>query len=883
LTTPMGSKPRLPQGLAWSDWWRDERGNAVDGDREMPIDKVSKRIAGWPLLCPIDDCPAEEWFFERPAPQRFCGEHGQPLIEVAADGSTPDPVGGARQRLWAHAKRVVAERRDRAASALRTQAVELRTQAVDAARKASKEGAKHKPTVAASGALLGTGLVAATLSAEAAMVAGGGLATAGAVAAYGGAYWWRSRREGGDLVGRAARRAREHARHVAAASAAFGAWLAQAGLLGVDVSTLGGQVAVGWEVLSGCALAWVVNRSFWERLWEDRRRIAELARQKAEEAARKAEAEAARLESLPLKPVAEVEETPEAVGAAMAARWREIARASTVPPGFLMDKTWIVPEETREVTAPIDGEVRRIGWEFTVQSEPGALVSRMGGFQPPMVGAREWLAAMLERDPSTVGIVDRPDGQANRALFILTDRVPLGGVVEWKGPAGIRRAADGAIYAHRGRSMKGDDVEECLYVPGQAGGGLVVGMTGGGKTAFVVLKLLNRLAAGILPVLFDPKQLVDYGDFVGVFPIGVSDEHREVILAALVAERRRRERLIARKPVRDRFGRARAGESRWSLSDGPPIWHCWEEFHVVAADEVFVRKLTTHIRFQRVAAMSAELVTQGGGLADLNNSVLRGLQNQIELTTFRVDDHQARLAGRRNGTYSAADLPRLPGMCLVESPSAPPMPLRTAYVHREDRDGSVFDWLYGPDMTPILQAPELPAATVEVFEREGLMDLWRLAQGSGGMERLLAEAESCYTGPAPSQPATAVAARMPAADVLLAIVMSKPGCSRQFIDTHEAWLTCPGWGRPPNPSTVSRAAGDLEKAGLLTRNKNDGTDYRVLPAGEARAMAALSIALAAHGAATAKPEPTAAEVEANAERAAEERETEEAASAANAS
>lgn len=867
MTAPT-MKPKLPAGLRWSDVWRDGTGTLVEGAREVPVD-ADKKIAARLRLCSTDECPVEQWDpFEfgpdgalLPAPVRFCPEHGSQLVAVAADGSDADPVGTARQRLTARVQKVLTERRDRALQAAQARLAELRAAAVAEASAKALDMAKHRPSLAVSGVALAGGLTAAAMAPVWAVAGGGVAATVGAGAAYAGAYWWKTR-GAGEVVGRAARRARTVAHRAAAGAAAAGLFTAQAGVLGVDASTATGACILAYEMLSGCALTWAVNRRHWEKLWADRRRLRELARKAAEAAAEQAQAEVARLESLPQAPTpAAADETPEAVGLRMAVEWQRIARSSTVPVGFPMAKTWIVPCETRSVTVPVDGELVHIGWEFTVEAEPGALVARNGMTAPPLLQAREWLAAMLERDPSTVSLVDRPEGRANRGLLLLTDKAPLGGAVRSKGPAGVRRAGDGTIYVHIGRTIVGDDVDEAVYTPGQPFGGLTVGHTGGGKSAGNILSILNDLWAGILPVLYDPKQLVDYADFVGVFPIGVTREHRDVILQSLHAERRRRERHLASRPMKDRHGRVRTQQSLWSpAEDGPPIHHYWDEFHMEAKEQQFVASLTELFRLQRVSAMGGDIATQGGGLADFADSVLRGLLNQQRMRLYRMPDNLARLAGY-TGTYMPSQLPRLPGMCLTVTAEVPELPLRFAFVTRDDVDGCVYDQLYAPDGSQILFAPKLPPETVEVFEREGLMDLWRLGQGPNGMSNLLSSSPGSLTTPGA---VVAAGGKLSAADILLGIVSTSPGCARAWIDAHPMWLTAAGGGKPPVPSTVSRAAGQLEKTGLLSRGEG-GADYRVTPAGAARAASAW-----AQLSATSRPaQMSAAEVERAAEVAAE--------------
>jgi hypothetical protein len=689
----------------------------------------------------------------------------------------------------------------------------------------------HVPSLAASVAVILAGGVAAQRVDPLAVAAVGvGMASFGAVLAYVAAYVAQRMKAKERLVGRTGRKARVRARLAASGALAAGVWLCLAAVFGVDPATPAGAATL----LAGCLGSWVVFRSHWDDLWETRRRLRELARLRAAAAAARAP------EPNPAPDVVMGDDDgPEAMGRRMAARWAEIARSDTVPAGFMMRRTWIVPQETREVTAPINGDITRIGWEYAIESEPGVLVARLGG-NPPLVSAREWLAAMLGCDSANLSLVDRPDGRANRGLMLLTDGAPLGGAVRWKGRDGVRTGRDGTIYVHVGRSILGEDVEEAAFTPGQPGGGLTVGHTGSGKTAGTILIFLNDLAAGIFDTLYDPKQLVDYADFVGVFPIGVTREHRDVILRSIIAERKRREQHLASRKQRDRHGRLRPEQSLWDVKrDGPPIRHVWEEFHMEAAAPAFVGALTEQKRLERTAAEMAELVTQGGGLQDLNNSVLRGLTGLTRLRLYRMPDQQARLAGY-TGTYMPSALPRLAGMCLTVSAEAPAVPLRAAFVTRADEDGCVFDQLYAPDGTPLLSAPALPKETRAVFEREGLMDLWRLGQGANGMANLLEDTASVSTS---STQAPTVGAKLSAADVVLAIVALDPGVNSPQIFDHPAWLSAAGGGKRPVPSTLSRAASKLVADGLITRVElgSEYSDYQITDKARPRARAALAV------------------------------------------
>jgi hypothetical protein len=604
--------------------------------------------------------------------------------------------------------------------------------------------------------------------------------------------------------------------------------------------------------MAGCVTAYTVNHSHWQELWAERDRLRDLARRNAEAAAARAEADLTAAETGVVEVIDESD--PVEVGRRMAAEWRRIAALDTVPFGFPIARTWIVPEETREVTAPdTDGDTVRVGWEYMIQAEPGALVARPG-MPSPIASAGDWISSAMEMEPWRINLVDRPDGQVNRAVMLVTDRAPLGGIVGYKGRSGIRRTAEGALYGHVGRTLLGDDVERALWIPGQAGGGGRYGVTGSGKTVVTQISLLNDLYAGIFTMLWDGKLLMDFSELVGVIPLGCTREHRDVMYRSVRAEMERRQKYLTTLTKKDRHGRVAPVEALWVPGrDGPPQRWTIEEFHLNARDQQFITDVTELVRLQRSSATMLEIATQGGGLADAGDSVLRDNLNQVSMQIMRMSDRAAGLTGYK-GEYMPSRLPRLPGTMLLVEAEASPIPMRSAYVHRRDEDGSIFDHLFAPDGSQILFEPDLPAATVEVYEREGLMDLWRMGQGPGGRERLLSETQEARSGAVvpPSVGADGLP-KLAAADVILAVVsqlQDRPqGCGRSDVDNSDAWLRAAAGGKAPVPSTVSRAAKALESDGLLTR---DGGKWRVTEkaAGHAELM---TVALLVGG--PAKPDP----------------------------
>lgn len=838
--TPV-ARPTLPKGLKWSSVWKVD-GQFVEADLdadgrqvELPVN-AAWEICGRLWVCPVDGCVHDAWTFEPVTDDTVpcCPKHPARMVSTAVDGSDTDPVKGARARVAEHIRGVYEARKLRAQQAVQARIDAAHQAVAEATRRTAADMRGHVPSIAASVSVLTLGVWLEVQYTPLVALVSAAVGTVGAVVAYLVAYLARRINTADRDDPKQAKTDRRVARHVAAGTMATGMWLLASAA--ASVLPLTGHLL--FTVLLGLLLMFAVNNQHWQDLWATRHRIKDMLRRKAEADALRAQREADNADRRPQPaPAAEVDESdPAVVGTRMAAEWARIAAGHAAANAFpAMSRTWLVPDETAPVTAPIDGKIVRIGWEFHGQAEPGALVAGRGGTQPPVVAARDWLAAVLfdgRHHPSTVSLVDRPGGAANRFTLMITDSVPLGEPVRWQGKAGVRRTPDGTIQVHRGRSIDGNDVHHSVYIPGQAFGGLVVGTRGGGKTGGTILYLLNCLAAGIFPILFDPKQLVDYADFIGVLPIGVTLAHRDVITDYIVAQRKARERLMARRPVTDEFGRQVHGESLWDLNDGPPITHVWEEFHDLANnDEAWVTKrMTNHIRLERSSAMGGLFITQGGGLADLSNSVLRGLLNQTELTTYRMDDHQARLAGRKEGAYTASDLPPLPGMCLVTAPEVPPLPMRTAYVPRTvNHPESVFNVLYGrgSEKVPQFPMPELPDGMKKIMRHTGLWELWERAQGPGGLDRLLVDAEDEeYGGPSPAPP---VGGALPAAEVLLAVISLRPGCTRAFIDTHGAWMLPAGGGKAPVPSTISRAAKKLEADGRLTRT--DGT-YWVTEAGK---------------------------------------------------
>jgi hypothetical protein len=835
------SRPNLPKGLRWSNVWKLADGTfheAAPG-AELPVDE-QWQITGSLWVCPMPGCGLEKWTFDDTtiddAP--CCSKHPTRLARTSLDGAEPDPVQGARSRAAVYFTGIYQRRRDAVVSAANERAAAARKAVEEATRRTAADMRGHLPSIAASAVVLGAGTPLIVADPVLAALAGVGSGPV-ALVAYLVAMLVRRLRRTAQHDEKQARRDRRIARHVGAGVLATGMWLAGSAAL----AWLPMFFHVAFTLLFGLLLTFAVNHAHWQDLWATRHRLKDLARRRAEAERRRLEEEARlaaeRVAAQPgtVDPAVD-ESNPLVVGQRFADEWQRVA-ATQQPGGVFpqMARTWINPTETRELTVPdVDGNQVRIGWEYSGHAQPGALVARQG-MPSPVVAAREWLSATLfdgAHEASKLSIVDRVGGNPNRFVVMVTERLRLGEAVAYKGRAGIRRGSDGSLYGHVGQTLLGDDAERVLWVPGQAGGGGRYGVTGSGKSVVTQISLLNDLYAGIFTALWDGKNFMDFAEFIGVIPMGCTNEHRDVMLRSFRAEMERRQQMLTLLEAVDRHGRPAPVEALWTPDrDGPPQRWTIEEFHLHAGDDEFIGTLTELIRLQRSSATMLELATQGGGLADTGNSVLRDNLNQIAMQVMRMGDQQARLTGYK-GDYMPSELPRLPGMMLMVEADAPAVPVRGAYVHRRDEDGNIYDHLFDKNNNPILTAPTLPAETIEVYEREGLMDLWRAGQGPGGKRRLLSYQPDVASA-VPTQGLGPFAGQaMQAEDVILAIAYREPGLGPTAISQHKGWQRPVSPTRTPALSTITRAAGALdEKQGLLTR---DG-GYRVTEKGRERAAA----------------------------------------------
>lgn len=884
--------PRAPGGANMSTIWRDGDGRLQEHAIELPVDKNTHEINGRLYACVEPDCPTAQWVIAPklalPDDEKHCKRDGHPLSWVPLDPTQQDPLGSGREMqqsrlaaIWSD-KKAAAARRIRESAAVRA-AVQTKNDTPGHLVKLAGEMKGHVPSLAAAatieiGVIYTVDLTSALETASiASVVTVAGAVIGYVVAVYAEKIRARLRKEG--FEGRAAKKARERGLWAGRGAISTGSFLAVTGMVeglaGLDPATGVESLKWGFLALLGLGLAWWTNQAHWERLWAQRRRIRQLAQDKirraAEERAQRLDEEARRLaEEARLREMrAEVEawdeDDPLHQGRRMAMEWQRISRLETRNIGFpKIDKTEIIPEQTREITAPDPetAQMMRIGWEYVGKCQPGALIAGAGAV-PPIVAAKEWLVSVLfdgQYDAAAISLVDRPQGKQNTFVIMITERARLGDAVPWRAETAVRIDHEGRRYGYLGRTLTGEDIEEVLYDPTRPFGGLVTGTTGGGKGGFAVRYLLNCLLAGILPILFDPKGLVDYGDFAGIFPIGFTARHRRIILESMHAERDRREGRLATAPKTNRYGAVVQGESCWNTRNeatgeidvyGEPIVAVFDEFHDLARNAAFIADLTNHVRFQRAAAMGALLLSQGGGLDDWGSSVLRDLGGMTSRTNFRGGEMQSKLSGK-NSKYSTADLPQLPGMCLREATGTPDVPLRAGYISRKPEDeDTVFTTLWGKGTQPVLQIDDplnwISDETKALWEEIGLMEIWMMARGPGGLDRLRADlredevddedeeiAQVAAAGGVARPTTKTVATKMSGREVVLAILHEAsqrnpgaPGISRKEIEKSELWLRAPGFGALPDPATITRAGNDLDPTKGGTQPLREGLVQKI--------------------------------------------------------
>lgn len=922
MTQPVATAPRpaapakntLPAGVEVGRYWRETPdGPVVRHDHERPVDEATEMPVGTWWMCPADPaCKIGEWVFPRAdgAParpkKRGCPDHVCELLPGRSEPTDDDPKRAARGRL----QQAIATKR----AAARKAATDATQARINALRAAGREEAlrmqsnmrEHVPSAAVSLAALVTDwALIENLGGLETYALGTGLAVGGAVLAYLAVYSGElvyARRMGytlRELPASVRARARSHARWIAAGVLSTGAWLVIGETIGARLDNWQGVVAN----LIAAVMIGVVNYNPWAAMVQRRKdearanqdaaeaaarveenRLAAIQaeqgrRRKAAEDAKRAAEEAALNEA---KKIVQAEDSAIVAGRKFAARWVELAEAAKADrgmgPGFEIWRTEVVVGETRKLTTKAGGDEIVIGHEFLIRADPGVLPPRVGSAVSPFVAMKPWLVSMLELRSGMVDLTYQPqrlsdddaepEALINHGLVTLYDSHPLAENIDHPGPAGVHIDERGVRWGFAGRGLRGQAIYRRHWIPGQAGGGIRVGVTGMGKSVVTQVTALNDLLLGILPIIHDAgKNAMDFVDFYGIIPVGHTIEHREIIRESLWAEMKRRQAWINSRTVIGLNGMEVVDDPTWDPeAGGPPIRAIWEEFHMHARDSKFTTYFGSQVRLQRATAIFAEGATQGSGLADWADQNSKEQMSEILLQMMRVSDHTARVSGY-NGGLMPSSLPALAGMMVMQEFKGEPVAYRSAFIPREKLNPKSLAYrLREPDGTPggkqIVFAPELPPETIEVFKRHGLWDLWEMGKTKSGRAQLQSEADpvgSTVYPPAVSaaltQTAPVVKPKLRADDVVVAMLKHHLDAGEPFL-TQTDMLGSPWWRQVdgewskteagvPSASTISRAVTKGLSAGehpLIVKDDSEKqARWSLLPAGIHRADQMLTI------------------------------------------
>lgn len=889
------AKNTLPAGVTLSRFWKETPGgHPVKHDHERPVvDETDMPIGVW-WMCPDDTCPVGEWVFPRDGQQGRpkkpgCPDHVLKLHPGRADAAEDDPKRAARNWMRQRMAEKTAAARKSAADAANARIAAARAAGREEAARLRADLREHVPSAAVSlAALVGDWALLENLDALQAY-ATGTVISVGMVLAYWTVYvgelvW--ARRMGYTIkeMPRAVRqRAMSRARWIAAGVLSTGVWLIIGQTIGASFDNVRGIVMN----LFAAVLIGVVNYNPWAAMVQRRQDAARVVREAAEIAARAEEERLAAIEAerrrrqeaaeSEARKVVDSEDDHITAGRKFAQRWQRIVEDAQTRQGagFEIWRTEVVVEETRKLTARVGNEDKAIGWEFLIRAEPGVLAPRGGNAVSPFLLMKTWLASMLELSDGMLDLAHHPkrlaaDGTGepepliNHGLITLFDSHPLGENVKHPGASGVYIDRKGTRWGFAGLDLHGNVVHRRMWTPGQAGGGVRIGVTGMGKSVATQVTAYNDLLLGIFPIIHDAgKNAMDFVDFYGIFPVGHTIEHREVIRESLWEEMKRRQAWINLQTDEGLGGMEVTADPTWDPErGGPPIRCTWEEFHMHIKDMKFVQYFSSQVRLQRATAIFAEGASQGSGLADWGDQQTKEQMAEVMLQMMRVSDHTARLSGYKGGLMPST-LPSLPGMMVMQDLGGEPVAFRHAFIDRKPKNPeSLIYRLKQPDGTKegrqILFAPALAPETVEVFRRHGLMDLWEMGKTRSGREALQAAADPVESTAYPDALAAAMSTQAPvtkprlqAAEVVLAMLrhqteVGQPHMAERDMLASDWWKLVQGdWSKSdsgtPSASTINRAC-EKHASGddpLLVRS--DDKRWSLTTAGVIRAEQPLTI------------------------------------------
>jgi hypothetical protein len=636
-----------------------------------------------------------------------------------------------------------------------------------------------------------------------------GLAVAAPLAAAG--VWWGTRKvlttlavrkgriDPDQTTGRRVDRIGRVSRAAGWTTLAAGEWLAAAAA--VDPSTLAGKVV--WSCLP---VAWAVCAAPWWRHVETLRN------------------RPAPVEEAPADPKPRELSDDEKAAADAARLWDEAGIANTK----LDVATW------KRITC---------GWQAVVKATKRGALNGLAGDRPETI---KKIAAAFDVPKSAVTWIEEHDDNPNCALLLVQPVNPLKEGQIWAGPHSIV-IGDTRIEAEVGRFIDGTPMMEVLFrfdegVPSE----LVLGSTGSGKSERLRLKLIIQRWASFLNAdgqrkglylsfLHDPKRLNSYGEFRdAITGYGMTRDDAHIMIDAFLREMIRRYDMLSASKWSDGKGRKRRGAVKWNpMAHGPLLHAIWDEFHELAGDSEFVKKVEKLARYQRACGMGATLASHMGTIGDTGSQALRDMLAGGRATLLRTTSGLN--AGLATGGQLTADprgLPKVPGMTLVADGETATVMGRYAFIPDDkaaERMGerALYDWLFDDDNQPIGYPAEIPPETQEAFGPEFMewMAAGRSETGRDGWS---------YSGTPAFVPTAERAEEMAAPDKLLAILAKadRP-LSRKEIKADPLWVN-PSTGEPMNITSTMTAAIKANEALIVKGQRGQEMTYALTDAERAR-------------------------------------------------